>query len=212
MRNLIRFYLWSYFFRNIIRWIVGISFGDNSTVKETKQFIIVGNHNSHLDTATILSALPKNALANVYPVAAADYFGKTKLSTFISKYFLNATLIKRKKNGNGENPINQMDKLLKEGKSLIIFPEGSRGKAEELQSFKSGIGILLELNPHIPFIPVYLDGMGKALPKGDGFLVPFSGSINFGQATLIEENMNVEDIVNQVKQAVMGLAPQNQKG
>ena len=49
-------------------------------------------------------------MENTHPVAAADYFGKTPLTTKLSEYFLNAVLIKRCKEGKGENPIEQMDK------------------------------------------------------------------------------------------------------
>jgi 1-acyl-sn-glycerol-3-phosphate acyltransferase len=210
-RKLIRIFIWKYLVKSIVRYIVGISYRDNSAVKKTKQFILVGNHNSHLDTATILSALPNNALENTHPVAAADYFGRTPLTTKISEYFLNAVLIKRCKEGSGENPIEQMDKMLKAGKSLIIFPEGSRGNPEEMQKFKKGIGILLEKNPEVPFIPVYLDGMGKALPKGDGLLVPFTGSITFGKPSYKAEHMCIDKIVQFVEQSVLDLSPFNMR-
>lgn len=208
----IRQIVWNYFFKGFIRFGVGIKYGPNESVEKTEQFIIVGNHNSHLDTATILSALPANALEKTHPVAAADYFGKTKLTRILSEYFLNATLIKRNKDGNGENPIMQMDRLLKEGKSLIIFPEGSRGSPGEMQKFKKGIGILLEKNPHIPFIPVYMDGMDKALPKGDGLLVPFNGSITFGEPHFKADEMDIDETVNHVEDAVLKLSNNKIKG
>lgn len=207
MRKIIRILLIRHIIKDFIRYVIGISYGNNDSVRNTNQFIIAGNHNSHLDVLTILSAMPYEKLENTHPVAAADYFGKYKIVSFLIKYLMNATLIKRNKDTDGENPITQMQNLLTAGKSIIIFPEGSRGNAEELQKFKKGIGILLENNPHIPFIPVYLDGLGRALPKGDGLLVPFNGSIRFGEAKLKKENMSIDETVNYVEESVLELAP-----
>lgn len=212
MRNIIRIILWNYIIKAIIRYIIGITYADNRIIKETKQFIIVANHNSHLDTATILSALPAGALKKTHPVAAADYFGKNKFTTFLSEFFINALLIKRKKGQGGENPIKKMDSLLKEGKSLILFPEGSRGKPEELQKFKIGIAILLEKNPEIPYIPVYLNGMGKALPKGDSLLVPFTGSIVFGKPQFKAENITPEELAMSIEEDVFNLSELQPQG
>ncbi len=208
-KKLIRRMLFCYMLKGFIRYIVGISFDKNDEFTKHKQFILVGNHNSHLDTMTMLSALPPEVLEETHPVAAADYFGKNKLTTLLSEYFINALLIKRNKNDNGDNPIEVMDRLLKSGKSLIIFPEGSRGQPEEMQKFRKGIGILLEKNPDIPFIPVYLDGMGKALPKGEGLLVPFNGSIRIGKAQKKLENMSIEETASFVEKQVQLLNPLN---
>ena len=207
MRNILRNFLWRWFFKNIIRYFVGISYGSNDSLRNTPQFIIVGNHNSHLDTAVILSALPSALLPNVYTVAAGDYFGRNKVIKFATEFFLNATLIKRHKDGDGPNPIEQLDGFLKEGKSLVIYPEGTRGNPNELQKFKKGVGILLEKNPHIPVIPVFLDGLGRTLPKGEKLLVPFNGSIQIGEPLLKKPEMNVDETIEYIQQAVINLAP-----
>lgn len=206
MKNLIRIFTWKVIVDFIIRWVIGISFRYNKNIDENAQYIYVANHNSHLDTACILAALPIPALKNTHPVAAADYFGKNAVTTFLSEFFLNACLIKRSKDAVGVNPIEKMDDLLKEGKSLILFPEGSRGNPEELQEFKKGIAILLEKNPDVKFVPVFMHGLGKALPKGDGVLVPFVGSITFGRPRLKPDNASTEEIVEYVRRAILELS------
>ncbi len=54
--------------------------------------------------------------------------------------------------------------VLRNGKSLLIFPEGGRSFDGELMEFKKGVGILaIELN--IPVIPAYIEGSFEALPR-----------------------------------------------
>ena len=52
-----------------------------------------------------------------------------------------------------------------------------------------------------------MDGMGKAMPKGDGLVVPFNGSINFGQPELRRKDATIEETVLQIEKAVLSLAP-----
>lgn len=205
IRNFIRLFTWKVLISFIIRWIIGISCRYNKNIKENQQYIYVANHNSHLDTACILCALSPQELLSTHPVAAADYFGKNKLTTFLSEYFLNACLIRRNKENGGENPIEKMDKLLKQGKSLIIFPEGSRGEPEKFQAFKLGVSILLAKNPHIPFLPIYMNGLGKALPKGEGVVLPFVGSVTFGKPRYINKDQSLEEITDFIKSSILEL-------
>ena len=76
--------------RLFLRVFVGVRFDSGDFLSKEKQFIIVANHNSHLDTMTIMASLPRNVLHKVRPVAAADHFGKTKLKAKLSNFFINA--------------------------------------------------------------------------------------------------------------------------
>jgi hypothetical protein len=64
--------------------------------------------------------------------------------------------------------------------SLIIFPEGTRGRGDEIGPFKSGIYHLWSKRPDVQFVPVYLANLNRVLPKGEVLPVPFISRVAFG--------------------------------
>jgi len=188
--------IYSVIMRWILRWIIGVKWEKASFLLNENQFIIIANHNSHLDTITLLASIPSKILPKVKPVASADYFGKTPFRAKLSSYFINALLISRSE---GSNSIRQMKKTLDEGYSLILYPEGTRGNPEEEQELKPGIALLLSLCPHVKYVPAHLTGMGKALPKGDKLLLPYESSLTYGKPRLIESN-DKKEILKQIEE------------
>lgn len=200
MQKLLLQFTYSFLVRTFLKVIVGVKFDNARFLLKEEQFIIVANHNSHLDTMAIMASIPSKIIHKVKPVAAADYFGKTKFKEKLSNYLVNTVLISRKRDkDHPENdPINKMIKALDEGFSLIIFPEGTRGQPEVQQPLKPGIAYVLIKRPQIKYVPAYLKGMGKAMPKDDSLLIPFNSSLTYGQPANII-NPNVMDILKQIE-------------
>ncbi|PHR44793.1 MAG: hypothetical protein COA32_14340 [Fluviicola sp.] len=203
MRTLFLYFIYKIFWNAFFKIIIGVRIIGARKLHKYDQFIIAANHNSHADAITLMTAVPTNKLATTHPIAAADYFGKNKFTSFISWFFINVKLIPRKKSTEelNENPIEIMDKLLKKNKSIIIFPEGSRGKPGKLSPFKKGVGILSEKNRNIPIIPVYLEGISRVLPKGNKIILPSLTKIYFGEAIHVT-NESSEEIVDRVEKAI----------
>ncbi len=206
MQKIFLKFIYSFLCRWLLKLIVGVKFDNSKFLEKESQFIILANHNSHLDTITLLASIPSSILPKVKPVAAGDYFGKTKLGKWFSSYFINALLIDRKvsKTDPNEAPISKMLSELDKGNSLILFPEGTRGKPEELQPFKRGIGIILSKKPEIPYIPAFLSGMGKNLPKGNTIIVPFNSSIRFGKPKFVISE-DSKEITKQIEADILAL-------
>jgi 1-acyl-sn-glycerol-3-phosphate acyltransferase len=55
--------------------------------------------------------------------------------------------------------------LLKSGRSLVVFPEETRARTDELLPFKSGAA-LLAVRSGFPLLPVGIAGTRRALPRG----------------------------------------------
>lgn len=214
MSRIVLPFIYSLLMRTFLSVIVGVHYRNREVlkkvVKEEKQFIIVANHNSHLDTMALLSALSPGMIHKTHPIAAGDYFGQSPMRAFFTRFFVNAILIPRSRPKPGEtgpDPIQLMIDVLDKGHSLILFPEGSRGEPEKFQKFKRGIGILLEQRPDIPYIPVFTKGLGKTLPKGEKLLVPFNSVVVFGEPRKCRAK-DVEGIVKEVEGDIRALAEQ----
>lgn len=191
---------------------MGIKIYGQQNLKIQEQFIIVANHNSHLDTMALMSSLPFHLLIKTHPVATAQYFGSKKWLVWISNLFVNTVLIKRKEDikiqtgaeskKEQPNALVLLEKKLANGHSLIFFPEGTRGEPEKLQDFRKGIGVLLQRFPNILYIPVFINGTGEILPKGALLPVPFEASVRIGKPQLKNSNV-VEEIVSEVRNSVL---------
>lgn len=137
-------------------------------------------------------------LWKVKPVAAEDYFGRTRFQASMSNYFINTLLIRRKGEKDSEHdPIRKMLEAIDSGYSLILFPEGTRGKPEQMGKIKSGIARILSLRPELKYVPVFMTGMGRSLPKGEMLLLPYKASIHYGMPALVKST-DTHEILNQV--------------
>lgn len=176
----------------IVRIFVLIFLGLNIRRKEqlpkVGPAVIVANHNSHLDTLVLISLFPLKLIPKVRPVAAADYFLKNKYYAWFSKNIIGIIPINRQSADKTIDPLTPCYEALDEGCILVLFPEGSRGEPEKIAQFKKGISWLAERYQHIAFTPVFIYGLGKALPKDDIVLVPFFCDIFLGDVLFFDSN------------------------
>lgn len=202
--------VYGFIVKAFLKVFVGVSFRSAKFLLNEEQFIIVANHNSHLDTMTVMSSLPLKLIPKVKPVAAADHFGKTKFKERLTNYFVNALLIKRRRDKeHPENdPINQMIDALDKGYSLILFPEGTRGQPEVRQPLQPGVAYVLAQRPQVKYVPAYMKGMGKAMPKNDSLIVPYNCTLVYGEPALVK-SIHVSDILHQIDEDLIRLKEDN---
>jgi 1-acyl-sn-glycerol-3-phosphate acyltransferase len=115
-------------------------------------------------------------------VAAADHFLRRRWLGWFSLNIMGIIPLQRHIRSAKQHPLVPIDEALARGEIVIVFPEGSRGEPEQLAEFKTGIAHLAERHPDVPIHPVYLHGLGKALPRGEALLVPFFCDVFVGDA------------------------------
>jgi 1-acyl-sn-glycerol-3-phosphate acyltransferase len=196
------------FFALLVRPLMAIFIGYRAPGRQllpgAGPFVLLANHSSHLDTISLLNLFPLWRLREIQPVAAADYFERNRLVAWFSHTFFNILPIERCRITPENNPIQRMLAQLRAGKSLIIFPEGTRGSGEEVGPIRPGIAHLLEQAPRLPVVPVYLVNHGRCLPKGEWLPVPFFCEIRIGPPQVFSGG-NRREILERLRSAILRL-------
>ena len=169
------------------------------------QRIYFANHTSHIDTIAIWSALPVRLRRRTRPVAARDYWSSGFRGS-IARRALNAVLVDRQRTDPDSDPLAPLNEALAAGDSLIIFPEGTRRQERLPGEFKSGIFRLSEKFPQVELVPVYLDNLYRAMPKGRTLPVPLSCAVRFGTPIARLDGETKDAFLGRARDAVIALA------
>jgi len=166
LQALVHFFL----VRPLLKLLFGVGVEGKENLAGLEQFILVANHNSHLDTLFLFQILPPHLVTTTHPVAALDYFSKNRVLFAVARFLFRPVWITR---GDREgDSLEGMRERLRAGRSIILFPEGTRGEPGEMARFRKGIGRLAVEFPGVPIVPAYLAGAEKALPKSSSVPLP----------------------------------------
>ncbi len=139
-------------------------------------YIIAPNHTSYLDAFCIGGAIPSKLFTHLYSLGMQQYF-----SSRFGAYFARLSHVIPIDTELHLNKALQLSAyVLRNGKALLIFPEGGRSLDGELMEFKRGVGILSrELD--VPVVPAHINGAFQALPRGSAW-PKFTGiTVIFGE-------------------------------
>ena len=171
------------------------------------QRIYFGNHSSHADFALIWASLPYDLRVRTRPVAGADYWGKGRVRQYIIHEILHGVLIERAGSARYADPIEIIVAALESGDSLIVFPEGTRNTTDELLlPFKSGIYRVASRRPDVELVPVWMENLGRVLPKGEFVPVPLLCSVNFGAPLRLVPGEEKQPFLERCRRALLDLA------
>ncbi|MGD9993244.1 MAG: AMP-binding protein [Salinivirgaceae bacterium] len=126
--------------------------------------IIAPNHQSYFDALFVSSLIRNKTMKNIYFYAKKKHVNNGFLRFMARKN----NVVVMDVNKDLKESIQKLAEILKMGRKVIIFPEGTRSKDGSLGEFKKTFAILSkELN--VPVIPVAICGAHKALPTGTHF-------------------------------------------
>lgn len=150
--------------------------------------IVVANHCSHLDWLVLLTLFPLWRVPQVHAVAASDYFLRNRVLGWISLNLFGIIPLQRSLSKQDTHPLQACFDALAQGRVLIVFPEGTRAAGDGMGPLKLGVWYLAKRFPDVPLIPVYLQGLGKALPKGRALPLPVFVGVAVGTALAWQEH------------------------
>ena len=127
-------------------------------------YLLCSNHQSYMDPILMAAALPWNIFRNAFALGTSDIFGQgfmRRLARWLRVIVLNpdANLMPAMRAGAFG---------LREGRVLILYPEGERTNTGELTVFRKGAAIL-SIHEQAPIVPVAIDGFYEAWPRHKRF-------------------------------------------
>ena len=137
--------------------------------------IFAANHQSHLDAVAILDALPARWRYRVAPAMLKEFFQAhfhpeqftfrqrftNSLNYYLASLFFNAFPLPQREIGARE-ALRYIGRLVDQGDSLLIFPEGKRTDHGEIIRFRPGVGMIAS-RLGLPVVPVRLSGLDRIL-------------------------------------------------
>jgi 1-acyl-sn-glycerol-3-phosphate acyltransferase len=104
-----------------------------------------------------------------------------------------------------QDPLEPLVQALANGDSIVLFPEGTRGHAEEPQPFKAGLYNLALRFPHVVLVPAWIANVQRVMPKGEVVPVPILCSVTFGAPVALQPGEDRHVFLARARDAVIAL-------
>ncbi|OQY42736.1 MAG: long-chain fatty acid--CoA ligase [Fusobacteriia bacterium 4572_74] len=151
--------------------------------------IFIGNHQSMLDAFILINALNKKILKDTYYLAVSKHF-KGSFKKWGADH---GNIILLDVDNNLSKTLQAAAMVLRQGKNLVIFPEGARSRDGEMTEFKKAFAILSK-TLNIPIQPFVIDGAYKSMPIGSKFPKSTDVDLTF-LPPLYPKDLEIDEIV-----------------
>ena len=170
---------------------VKLNITSNNKINFNNPHVYISNHQSFLDIPIIVRAV--NAL--IYFVAKKEL----KKLPFLGWYITISGMIfvDRSNRTKAIESMKNAAKMVKAGKNVLTFPEGTRSKNGNLLPFKKG-AFLLAIDAEVPIVPIVIAGSGKIFPSNKIIFKPGPASVKLLDPidTASYKKENVDDLIN----------------
>ncbi len=188
--------------RNLLRGLgVRVHAFDTWRLEPEGTYVLMANHQSHVDIPTLFAALPlvPGFLAKA-ELRRVPLFGRAMEAG-------GHVFVDRGQHAQAVDAIRRAAHDLREGGSIVIFPEGTRSRRREVLPFKKG-GFHLAKQAGVPIVPVGLRGTAAILPKHENGILPGDVEVHVGEPIEPEElaACSVDELSDLVRARICALA------
>ncbi len=165
--------------------------------------IFAANHHSHADTTLLLATIPADLREDLVIAAGADYFFPNRVAAALSALFIGAIPIERQRLS--KLSVENTTSAVAKGRNLLIFPEGGRSPDGWGRRHRPGAAFVSK-RTGAPVVPVYIEGTGRILPKGQSWPTRSRCAVVFGAPLRIDDDEDVRDFAHRIEARVGELA------
>lgn len=184
-------------FKTFLRLYGGFEAKGLENIPSDGPFILAPNHQSYIDGLLVPGFMDSKTIRNTYFYAKSQHVRegwKQFLASHHNIIIMDMSTL--------TDSIQQLGEVLKQGKNLVIFPEGTRTKTGRIGKFKKTFAILSkELG--VPVIPVSIRGAYEAMPKGSKSIKKHKISIEYLPALMPEEHEGYEEFAERVRSMIL---------
>jgi long-chain acyl-CoA synthetase len=127
-------------------------------------YILCGNHQSYIDPIILVSVLPPQTFDKVFAVGTSEIFGKG----FMLRLAQSLRVVVVDPDANLIPAMRAGAFGLRQGRPLILYPEGERSIDGKPRTFKKGAAIL-SIHLQVPIVPIAIEGFYQAWPRNKPF-------------------------------------------
>jgi 1-acyl-sn-glycerol-3-phosphate acyltransferase len=137
--------------------------GAEDLIHAPQPAILAPNHESDIDTPLVLLALPQSWRRHTVVGAASDRWYRKRSYAIAAGFWINTFPFDR--GGGQRRGLAAAAAHLREGRNVLLFPQGTRGAGPE--GYRAGVAELA-LTAGAPIIPIHIEGSALVMPKGRG--------------------------------------------
>ena len=188
--------------RGLVRfWGVRVAVHGAEHMDTSTSYVVVSNHLSWADIVVLFLALPitpgflaKRELLRVPFLAAALRSG-------------GHVIIDRGKRSSAVQALHKAAQEIRAGKTVLVFPEGTRGDSDTVGDFKKG-GFHLARDAKVPILPVGVRGSRSVFPRAGILIHPGAIEVHIGPPIPVPdiERLSVDALVERTRAEVMALS------
>lgn len=174
-------------------------------IKKNQSYVFVANHQGAYDIWTIYGFLNHNfkwlMKKELEKIAMVGWACKCAGQIFVDDSSIHGI----------KETISEAEHTLKDGMSLMIFPEGSRSWDGSMIPFKRG-AFMLAGEFKLPVVPVTIDGSFKAMPRTTYLMKPTKIILTIHQPIFPgEKGFNTKSLMKQCRDSINSALPEKNK-